>query len=781
MKGVKVIIIWLLVWIIMLSLLIIFPYLIGYATNEEQPNIINLTSCQTLTTSNAIYYLQNDVSAAGTCFNIMADNIILDGQGFTVNYSNLVLGHAINTSGRYGYGQGSQNLDIAARYKNLTIRNLKIIQNSSRGAGINNAYGIFTYNAERIEIINNDITSYSGLFITNTNDSIIANNKIVSNNSHGLSFNAFKYSTVKDNEIITFGSSNFNYGISLFYFSSNNTIANNKISTNGGQTNSGINLEYDVANNTITNNDISTNGTSNFNSGIYLNGRCNGNLIKNNKINTNGLDQNNGYIQYDSNNNLLSNNDITTNGNSSNYGIYISGGSNANTTFVNNKITTNGVDNNYGVYFIGSYNNLTSNTITTNGNSRNYGVNIYAGTSNIIYKNTITTNGNSENHGIGFPFYSGNNTIKDNVVSTSGANSHALYLQLNSIKKIMGTNNTFDSNILSSSGLDLFFNSTNYTGSKMLIDQTIRDYFIGISSNKIYFIFKNSSSGEIKFLENIYGSSDDLSNDIQINNNLAFINESKAGLNKSANITFYNLPTSIVNFSIFRNGQICNLTSAPPCYNFTALNAGNVMFNITQGGNYTVKYDLINSSQRNLSNNDNGTGVVHGIIYELSEDEANKGIISTISSIDKIVIKYGDKRYEIIIQSINTTVILLNITNNAQLFALDINDSINVDVDNDDVFDYEVKLINIVNNKPSLFIKRLIIQVYNRNGEELILTSGGGEGTGEINERVSFNKGKAIYYFLIILFSIGIIIIIGLIIRFYIKSKEEKKMQSDLS
>ncbi len=315
----------------------------------------------------------------------------------------------------------------------------------------------------------------------------------------------------------------------------------------------------------------------------------------------------------------------------------------------------------------------------------------------------------------------------------------------------------------------------------MLIDQTIKDYFINTALNIFYFSFKNSSAGEINFLDNIYGSGSDLSSEIKISNNLAFINESNKGLNKSAKISLYNIPTFIANASILRNGILCNANSSPSCYNLTALDAGNVIFNVTRGGSYNIKYDLINSSQRNLSNNDNGAGAVNGIIYELSEDETNKGIISTISSIDKIIIKYVGKRYEIIIQSINATRVLLNITNNAQLFALDVNDSINVDVDNDDVFDYEIKLINIVDNKLSLFIKRLVIQVYNRNGEELILNSSGGEGTGEIKEQLSFNKGKVIYYFLIILFSIGIIVIAGLIIRYYFKSKEEKKMQSDLS
>ncbi|MEK6934083.1 MAG: right-handed parallel beta-helix repeat-containing protein [Nanoarchaeota archaeon] len=319
-KEAKVLILWLSVFIIMLSLLIAFPMLIGYVTHEGQQNIVNLTSCQDLTTSNATYYLQNDVSASGTCFNIMADNIILDGQGYIVNYSTAVQGHGINTSGRFSYGQGNAN--PAGRYKNLTIKNFKIIQNSSSGSGIRNAFAIFLFNTERTEIINNEINSYSGLFITKTNDSIISDNKIVSNNASGLATNLLKHSSVKNNDITTNGDSNFNQGILLFYFSTNNTIINNKISTNGGQTNIGIKLEYDVSNNTIKENRITTNGKSAYNSGIDLNGRNNGNFIINNIISTNGTNNNYGYYSSDSVNNFISGNDFSTNGNTTNYGIF---------------------------------------------------------------------------------------------------------------------------------------------------------------------------------------------------------------------------------------------------------------------------------------------------------------------------------------------------------------------------------------------------------------------------------------------------------------------------
>ncbi len=48
----------------------------------------NVTTCGTLNQASGTYVLQNDVSSAGSCFNIIAPNITLDLNGHTVTYDN---------------------------------------------------------------------------------------------------------------------------------------------------------------------------------------------------------------------------------------------------------------------------------------------------------------------------------------------------------------------------------------------------------------------------------------------------------------------------------------------------------------------------------------------------------------------------------------------------------------------------------------------------------------------------------------------------------------------
>ncbi len=52
----------------------------------EAASIVSLTSCGTLNQMGAVYQLQNNVDATGTCFSIQADNITLDLNGYTVTY-----------------------------------------------------------------------------------------------------------------------------------------------------------------------------------------------------------------------------------------------------------------------------------------------------------------------------------------------------------------------------------------------------------------------------------------------------------------------------------------------------------------------------------------------------------------------------------------------------------------------------------------------------------------------------------------------------------------------
>ena len=94
--------------------------------------------CKDLTTANSVYTLLNNVSSNGTCFNIKANNITIDCQGYTINYSMTTTGYAVNDTG----------------YNFTKIRNCNIVQNSSG----NYNYSIYFYNANNGTIDNNTIT-----------------------------------------------------------------------------------------------------------------------------------------------------------------------------------------------------------------------------------------------------------------------------------------------------------------------------------------------------------------------------------------------------------------------------------------------------------------------------------------------------------------------------------------------------------------------------------------------------------------------------------------------
>jgi hypothetical protein len=95
---------------------------------------IPLRSCQILASSGATYVLQNDVSAAGTCFSIQANKITLNLNGHTVTYGSKGGAHA-----RYGVvGMACWDPDLnngradgnpcGDAYNELTVMNGSIVQ-----------------------------------------------------------------------------------------------------------------------------------------------------------------------------------------------------------------------------------------------------------------------------------------------------------------------------------------------------------------------------------------------------------------------------------------------------------------------------------------------------------------------------------------------------------------------------------------------------------------------------------------------------------------------------
>jgi hypothetical protein len=96
--------------------------------------------------------------------------------------------------------------------------------------------------------------------------------------------------------------------------------------------------------------------------------------------------------------------------------------------------------------------------------------------------------------------------------------------------------------------------------------------------------------GKVEFLEGIHtnGTNRSINQDIVFGNNSIYVNSTgNPGLNVSANLTLYNVPTNFVNPAIYKNNIPCL-----DCYNFTPLDSSTVKFNVTSFSNYTVQdYD----------------------------------------------------------------------------------------------------------------------------------------------------------------------------------------------
>jgi hypothetical protein len=121
-----------------------------YSTGEA-------SSCIDLTSGNTVYYLQNNITASGTCFNIRANNITIDCQG-----------HSITGSGA-GYGI---NATTATNGYNITIKNCFIsnfaVDIDTHG---NNTIADTRFNGGSVILVNSSaaiISSYGGMCKSNS-------------------------------------------------------------------------------------------------------------------------------------------------------------------------------------------------------------------------------------------------------------------------------------------------------------------------------------------------------------------------------------------------------------------------------------------------------------------------------------------------------------------------------------------------------------------------------------------------------------------------------------
>ncbi len=133
----------------------------------------NVTRCQDLVTPNQVYTLTKNVSSAGTCFNVLADNITLDGQWYMVNYSTSVTGYGVNITNR----------------NNVTVKNLNVVQGNSSVSSAKGMYlsGTNTSTVKGNLVRTSGISSYGVELITSSLNNL-TNNTVFAPSAGGTNF-----------------------------------------------------------------------------------------------------------------------------------------------------------------------------------------------------------------------------------------------------------------------------------------------------------------------------------------------------------------------------------------------------------------------------------------------------------------------------------------------------------------------------------------------------------------------------------------------------------------
>lgn len=400
-----------------------------------------ITSCGNLSANGETYNLGANITTNGTCFNILANNIILDGGGFVIKGNSA--GYGVNISSfnnaviRNFLGLNNFSVGIAG----VGIRNSTIFNNSIIASSNTNSYGIYFDSNSTGAVSANNTIAYNKLNTSGNNAHSIYLRSVATSNISGNTINSSAYTgyginlqntaianTIKGNTIKTISGAE--YGVYIFN-SDNNTISENNIFTSGAGA-GGI-FNQGSHNTTIASNNITTTGSSygsdnTYGIFLYLSTRA---VVTGNSINTTnsvaliaaqtatvggGIQQTFDYY----------NHTIDSTNTEQGKPIYY---------YFGNSSFTIGNTGNIGEIFIANSSNITIMNATFDKD----GIILAASINNSIINNTFAIN-NRETKAIYIHSISIGNNISYNNITTAGQDNYGAYID-NSINTFVGNNN----------------------------------------------------------------------------------------------------------------------------------------------------------------------------------------------------------------------------------------------------------------------------------------------------------------------------------------------------
>src|SRR4030042_4438063 len=184
---------------LVLIVIILLPRMVNAETN--------VSSCQQLSSANTIYTLNASINSnSGACFNITANNVTLDGKGFSLSY-------ALTSNGTAVYSNGFAQLTI----KNMMINQTNTTRVRSPAIWLESSYGHNITNNSLLIYGEDNPDAYNyGIYLLNTTNTTIDSNNISMKSTcdycHGIYLlNNSNYGVITNNNITTAGG--YNHGI----------------------------------------------------------------------------------------------------------------------------------------------------------------------------------------------------------------------------------------------------------------------------------------------------------------------------------------------------------------------------------------------------------------------------------------------------------------------------------------------------------------------------------------------------------------------------------------
>jgi hypothetical protein len=220
-----------------------------------------------------------------------------------------------------------------------------------------------------------------------------------------------------------------------------------------------------------------------------------------------------------------------------------------------------------------------SKTLIGNQSHPHYGINA---TDRV---NITVRNMNISNFSYGILYWDTNNSIIENC-SISDSKNHGVWISVSQNDVIMSNSVKHNGN----NAFQIATSTSNYLINN-LMDGKINT-FISTNTNMMY----NNSWGKINWTDLAFVDAPlitgNLTNEsIVIRNNSVFVNSTAfAGqnINSSGMVTLYGVTTFTTPVIYLDGTTVCNEASEPSCYNFTSLNSGTVVFNVSHWSSYSI-------------------------------------------------------------------------------------------------------------------------------------------------------------------------------------------------